>query len=250
MDADTAHEQKTTNVDIQTDEVKPRLEVPAPEEAFYFDNAVMSPWANAWNVCGLPGLLHNGKESRDGALGTNDVFFVTRKICNAGTVESASPVKFVLIISECILRMYTNRDVVVQNISQWPSAEGVPNANRLFDIVFNGLLVMLRETTMNQTAFWTYGTDVHRREMIEDMRRSMLPVNDPDFRFPPHVRWNRNDLLCEMRIRQTQLRQMVQSVKNMKDLKREVHEVIKTWDDLCHPSKVEMFHNSAASRFS
>jgi hypothetical protein len=148
---------------------------------FYFNGAAMPKWGANWPLIG-EGNFKNWEWD----VGPRDLFVIRGRIDRVGTVESANPHAFLYAVQEIMCMLLTERAGLMERLKKWARPPARPAE------IYEGLLETafeMRERTRREGhAFWISGYDADRLRLADAIRRSLLPVNDPEYLPAPHIK--------------------------------------------------------------
>jgi hypothetical protein len=186
---------------------------------FYFNGEVMPKWGACWMLANVAGLLKVDDDLNE-YFTEREVFNIYCKIDHVGNAESADPDVFIFAIQEILCLLIGQKKKVFAQLDK----------HRALEEIYSGLIeaaLKMRFLTIDQhRAFWTSGNDADREYLVERMRCSQLPPEDPHFKAPPHFVERQSELCLVKKDQIRQFQRLAQSSKVDLELKLTVNELL------------------------
>jgi hypothetical protein len=147
---------------------------------FYFNGLAMPKWGANW-----PSFARQSRAHWDWEVGPRDLHLITAKIHHVGSVESAGAHVFLYAVQEMLCILFTERRAVLDQIRRWPHPP--ESAVEVYDGLVAAAFEMRELTRRDGVSMWISGYEADRLNLVEAMRRTALPANDPEYQPPPHV---------------------------------------------------------------
>lgn len=152
---------------------------------FYFNGVPMPKWGWCWGAIGLNGFI-DPQKGWDQDIGPRDIYILECRIDHVGSIESAAPDVFRYAAQAVLCILLEHREAVFEKLRRLPDFPADP-AEVYHDLV--EACFQMRELAIREgRAFWTRGCESDRLLLVEAIRRASLPLENPDYAPPPHIR--------------------------------------------------------------
>lgn len=209
----------------------PDSEVPFP---FYFNGEALPRWAPHWHICPIGDFLNHfvddPENGWDEFVGFRHIWHLQCRLDHVGNIESEDPLIFHVCAQEVLKVMLFNQSRMIDSIRSHDTGEDT--SENVFLQMIEGIGKMLELCIRDGCAFWTSGHENDRQHLIERMRRSRLPSEDPEYLQSPHQQKLLAEQILRARFQLTDLRNLAQSGILNKRLRQLVNQLPKLKDKL------------------
>ncbi len=188
----------------------------------YFNGEPMPRWSNCWHL--VPVFSHaEAYMTRwgDDLVGVNHLNSIFCKMDHIGP-ESEDPEVFRICCLSLAFVLVRHEAEILQDLETEGSQYG-GTPMEIFTGVRDGVFAMHRRCLTDGVAFWASGYEADREALLEAMRRSRLPPDDPDWLEPPHLERQRLHTNCRLSSIRSDILSLLGTRVYSKDVRRLIH---------------------------